>query len=198
MSDETKTENAGGGLRSAGLFFWDFFKVLVIAALIIVPVRWFLFQPFVVTGPSMKPNFHDGDYLIIDELSYHLREPARGEVVVLRYPNDPTQFFIKRLAGLPGERIVIRNNRVEVFSAAYPNGLILAEPYLPKDNVTFGSLDVTLGPGEYYVLGDNRVSSSDSRVWGKLPRRDIIGRVYLRAFPLNQFRLFITPVYSNG
>lgn len=197
MLDETKTEN-GGGLRTVGVFAWDFFKVFAIAALIIVPVRWFLFQPFVVTGPSMKPNFQDGDYLIIDELSYHLREPVRGEVVVLRYPNDPSQFFIKRVIALPGERIVIRENRVEIFNAEHQNGLVLDEPYLPKDNVTFGSVDLTLGESEYYVLGDNRLSSSDSRVWGKLPRRDIIGRVYLRAFPLNKFHLFSTPAYSNG
>lgn len=197
MPQETKQQTPQAE-NTLGTFFFDFLKVFVIAAAIIIPVRWFLFQPFVVTGPSMKPNFQDGDYLIIDELSYRLREPARGEVIVLRFPNDPSQFFIKRLVGLPGERVVIESGRVVIYNSENTDGLPLDESYIPADVPTYGAVDIRLGTQEYYVLGDNRLASSDSRVWGRLPGKDIIGRVYVRAFPLNKFRVFLTPVYSSG
>ena len=105
-------------IGSIGLFIFDFLKVFVIAMAIIIPVRWFLFQPFVVTGDSMRPNFQDGNYLIIDELTYHLRQPERGEVIVLKFPNDTSQYFIKRIVGLPGERIVIDGGHVTIYNTA--------------------------------------------------------------------------------
>ncbi|KKW23377.1 MAG: Signal peptidase I [Parcubacteria group bacterium GW2011_GWA2_51_12] len=177
-------------LSAIGLFAFDFLKVFIIAVAIIIPIRWFLFQPFVVTGDSMRPNFHNGNYLIIDELTYRFRSPDRGEVVVLRFPNDPSQFFIKRLIGLPGERVVIDNGRVTVFNEDNPNGLLLEEGYLPNQNITFGNVDRTLGETEYFVMGDNRLSSSDSRIWGPLPREDIVGRVYIRVFPVKDFEFY--------
>ena len=177
-------------LSAIGLFAFDFLKVFIIAVAIIIPIRWFLFQPFVVTGDSMRPNFHNGNYLIIDELTYRFRSPDRGEVVVLRFPNDPSQFFIKRLIGLPGERVVIDNGRVTVFNEDNPNGLLLEEGYLPNQNITFGNVDRTLGETEYLVMGDNRLSSSDSRIWGPLPREDIVGRVYIRVFPVKDFEFY--------
>ena len=177
-------------LSAIGLFAFDFLKVFIIAVAIIIPIRWFLFQPFVVTGDSMRPNFHNGNYLIIDELTYRFRSPDRGEVVVLRFPNDPSQFFIKRLIGLPGERVVIDNGRVTVFNEDNPNGLLLEEGYLPNQNITFVNVDRTLGETEYFVMGDNRLSSSDSRIWGPLPREDIVGRVYIRVFPVKDFEFY--------
>ena len=173
-----------------GLFALDFLKVFVIAVAIIIPIRWFLFQPFVVTGDSMRPNFLNGNYLIIDELTYHFRDPGRGEVVVLRFPNDPSQFFIKRIVGLPGERVVIDNGRVTVYNGANPEGVRLDESYLPNQNITFGNIDRTLSEEEYFVMGDNRLSSSDSRIWGPLPREDIVGRVYIRVFPVKDFDFY--------
>lgn len=181
------------GLSALRLFVFDFVKVFVIAVAIIVPIRWFLFQPFVVTGDSMLPNYEDGNYLIIDEITYRFREPQRGEVVVMRFPNDRSQFFIKRLVGLPNERIVIENGRVVIFTGQEPKGQVLAEGYLPLDNTTFGNIDRKLGPQEYFVLGDNRLSSSDSRIWGSLPRQNIVGRVYVRVFPLKEFGIFNLP-----
>lgn|SRR3989338_851764 len=185
-----------GLLGAVGLFIFDFFKVFIIAIAIIVPVRWFLFQPFVVTGDSMRPNFHDGNYLIIDEISYRLREPARGEVVVLRFPNDPSQFFIKRIIGLPGERIVIEKGKVKIYSQTYSEGLVLNEEYLPNNDSTYGNIDFKLGGDEYFVLGDNRLSSSDSRIWGPLERKYVVGRVYIRVLPVGDFSLFSVPAYS--
>lgn len=176
------------------LFVLDFIKVFVIAVAIIIPIRWFLFQPFVVTGDSMLPNYQDGNYLIIDEISYRFREPMRGEVVVLRFPGDPSQFFIKRLVGLPNERVVIEGGHVTVYDGSKEQ--VLDEEYLPNNNLTYGNIDRRLGADEYLVLGDNRLSSSDSRVWGPLKRKDIVGRVYVRLFPLKEFDFFAPPRYD--
>lgn len=183
--------------RAIGIFIFDFLKVFVIAVAIIIPVRWFLFQPFVVTGDSMRPNFHDGNYLIIDELSYRLRSPSRGEVVVLRSPGSPSEFFIKRIVGMPGERVVVENGHVTIFEKGSIQGRVLSEEYLPQQNLTYGNVDRQLGESEYFVLGDNRLSSSDSRMWGPLKRQDIIGRAYLRVFPVSNFQVFSAPNYQQ-
>ena len=185
-----------GNWHAWGSFIFDFLKVFVVAVAIIIPVRWFLFQPFVVTGDSMRPNFQDGNYLIIDELTYHLRPPERGEVIVLRFPEDPSQFFIKRIIGLPNERIVINDTHVTIYNSANPNGLELDESYLPSNNITYGNIDETLGPNQYFVLGDNRLSSSDSRVFGAFDRSYIVGRVLFRLFPTNEISKFSAPSYS--
>ncbi len=202
MELETQTNKSNkqqsSSFQAISLFVFDFLKVFVVAVAIIIPIRWFLFQPFVVTGDSMRPNFEDGNYLIIDELTYRLREPARGEVVVLRFPNDPSQFFIKRIVGLPNERIVIENGQVKLYNDQNPEGTVLEEPYLSSNNITYGNIDRKLGASEYFVLGDNRLSSSDSRVWGELPRRYVVGRVYLRVFPVKEFEIFSTsPTYQT-
>lgn len=173
------TEKPKGQIR---MFLSDFFKIFIIALVIIIPVRWFLFQPFVVTGDSMRPNFHNDDYLIIDELTYRFKAPARGDVIVLRFPNDPSQFFIKRIVGLPGDRIMIENGHVTIYDEKDPNGVTLDESYLPSNNITYGNVNVTLTSDEYYVLGDNRLASSDSRIWGPLGRKFIVGRVLFRLY----------------
>ena len=181
---------------AVGLFALDFIKVFIIAVAIIVPIRWFLFQPFVVTGDSMRPNFQDGDYLIIDEISYRFREPHRGDVIVLRFPNDESQFFIKRIIGLPNDRVVIENGKVKIYNSEHSQGFVMEEQYLPSNNLTYGNLDLTLDKDDFFVLGDNRLSSSDSRIWGTLPQRDIVGRVFLRIFPLPRLQAFSPPVYN--
>src|SRR3989344_539573 len=161
-----ETQRPEEGYEPLRYFFFDFLKVFVMAVAIIIPVRWFLFQPFVVTGDSMRPTFHDGNYLIIDELTYRFREPARGEVVVMRFPRDPSQYFIKRIVGLPGEHIVIKEGRVTIHNGEHPEGLTLEEPYLASQSITHGNIERKLASDEFFVLGDNRLSSSDSRVWG--------------------------------
>lgn len=186
----------GSSFESISLFVFDFLKVFLIAVAIIIPVRWFLFQPFVVTGDSMLPNFQDNNYLIIDELSYRLRPPHRGEVIVMRFPPDPSKFFIKRIVALPGERILIESGKVKIFNEQYPDGTSLDESYLPQKNITYGNVDRSLGMDEFFVLGDNRLSSSDSRIWGTLPRKDIIGRVYIRLFPVQKLDIYSQPEYK--
>lgn len=164
-------------------------EIALIALGAVFIVRHFLVQPFLVSGASMMPNFQNGDYLMIDELTYRVREPQRGEVVVFRYPNDTTTFFIKRIVGLPGDHLVVSENKVEV------NGKKLDESYISKNVSTQGSVDTTLKPGEYFVMGDNRPYSFDSRSWGILPKEDIVGIARLRLWPVQDFTVFAAPNY---
>ena len=168
-------------MRNILVFFWETAKIIIIALLIVVPIRYFVFQPFFVKGQSMEPAFENGDYLIIDELSYRFRNPERGEVVVFKYPNDPSQRYIKRIIGLPGETVEIQAGKITIISAKGEEPL--NEEYLPASVLTLGDTKMTLGAKEYFVLGDNRLASSDSRRWGSLPKEDIIGRVIIRAWP---------------
>jgi signal peptidase I len=184
-----------GGMKKALLFFWEIAKIVIIALAIVVPIRYFLFQPFFVKGQSMEPNYETGDYLIIDELSYRIRSPERGEVIVFKYPHDITQRYIKRLIGLPGETVEIKNGQVTIYKTDSTTQILNESNYLAADVLTIGDLKVTLAANEYFVLGDNRPVSSDSRRWGVVPRADIIGRVYLRAWPLNVAEKIPLPTY---
>lgn len=172
-------------VKKIALEIWDIIKFLAPIIVIVFVVRTYIAQPFIVDGESSSPNFHTGHYLIIDELSYRFREPARGEVIVLRYPLQPSRFFLKRIIGLPGERVVIKDGKVFIYNTEHPNGYVLDEPY--QKQVTFPAgpyRDVTLGAEQYFVMGDNRSGSDDSRMWGILPRNDIMGHVLLRLFPI--------------
>src|SRR3989344_1501738 len=161
--------------------FWrDFLRFIIISAIIIIPVRTWVAQPFLVRGASMEPTFEDGEYLIIDELTYHFRSPERGEVLVFRYPQDPSKFFIKRIVGLPGETIEIRDNKI--FLVKGEEKIRLEEPFLEQALTTPDGV-VKLGEEEYFMLGDNRLFSSDSRKWGNLDGDLIIGKVLLRLWP---------------
>lgn len=168
------------------VFFTELFKVLILGAFAVVAIRYFIFKPFVVKGASMEPNFHEKEYLIIDEVSYRLREPHRADIVVLRNQGvDDRDYFLKRIIGLPGERVVISSGRVRVFNVENPGGMYLDESlYLAPSVLTFGEIDVTLAEDMYYVLGDNRPASLDSRRIGPVPRKDIVGRAFFRGWPL--------------
>ncbi|MFH1509730.1 MAG: signal peptidase I [Candidatus Nealsonbacteria bacterium] len=174
-------------------FLWEITKIVLIALIIVLPIRYFLFQPFFVDGQSMDPSFEDGDYLIVDELSYRLRVPERGEVVVFNYPKDPSQRYIKRIIGLPGETIEITNGKIYITDTEGRIELNESE-YLPSTYTT-GSINVNLDEKEYFVLGDNRSASSDSRRWGTLPRKNIIGQVFLRAWPIASLSKISAPDY---
>ena len=194
-----------GGFASSLLFIWDFLKVILVALVIILPIRYFIFQPFIVSGSSMVPNFQNGQYLIIDELSYRFHNPARGDVLVLKYPKDPKQYFIKRVIGLPGEKVGIDNGQVTIYNSDHPHGFVLDESYLPSQGLSFphnstivgGKHIITLASNEYFMMGDNRLASSDSRDWGPLTRDGIVGKVFIRALPLSQFKAFSTPTYNS-
>lgn len=174
-----------GFFRTLGHEVWEFSKIVLISLAIVLPIRMFVAQPFIVRGASMEPNFEDGEYLIVDELSYLLREPARGEVIVFRYPEDPSQFFIKRIIGLPGETVVIEGGSVEIKNDTDSGGFVLDESYLSDTIVTVPDSTATLEEHEYFVMGDNRMESSDSRRWGTLGDEFLIGRAFLRLWPLS-------------
>jgi signal peptidase I len=151
-------------------------EILVIFLLFILPIRLFLFEPFFVKGDSMEPNFHSWDYLIIDKLTYLYRLPQRGEVVVFKPPFDNNIYYIKRIIGLPNERIVIDESKIIIYNKKNPQGLVLNEPYV-ANHYTPGLIDVQLKDDEYFVLGDNREVSYDSRKWGPLKKERIVGKV---------------------
>lgn len=166
----------------------EIIKFSLIALLIVIPIRMFVAQPFIVSGASMEDTFHNNEYLIVDQLSYHLDDPARGDVAIFRYPVDPSKFFIKRVIGIPGDTVIIDGNEVTIKNETNPDGFVLDEPYV--DTMTpNGYHEETLGDGEYYVLGDNRDHSSDSRVWSILPEEYIMGRALVRLFPPSEFDL---------
>jgi len=194
FSRKREGENPNPKKAALGLLF-ELIQVFAISLAIIIPVRYFLIQPFYVKGASMEPNFFDHEYLIIDELSYRFHTPVRGDIVVLRYPNDPKQFFIKRVVGLPGETVEISGGHVKIFNDAHPNGTVLdVKAYLDQDTQT--TRTVTLKSDEYYVLGDNRIASLDSRYFGPIKRDMVVGRVWLRGWPLDRWRLFESPNYQ--
>ncbi|MFZ2803963.1 MAG: signal peptidase I [Patescibacteria group bacterium] len=177
-------------------FVFELVQVLAISLAIIIPVRYFLIQPFYVKGASMEPNFYDHEYLIIDELSFRFHQPQRGDIIVFRYPVDPKQFFIKRVIGLPGETVEIANGQVKIYNTAHPNGVVLDETSYLTQDYTATTRTVTLKSDEYFVLGDNRIESLDSRYFGPVNQSLIIGRVWLRAWPLDRWNLFNDPNYS--
>jgi signal peptidase I len=181
-------------IKETALFVWEVIKIVALALIIVIPVRYFLFQPFVIQGSSMEPNFHDGDYLIVNELSKNLGPFVRGQVVVFKYPLDPSKRFIKRIIGLPGDTVQTKDNHVFIIKDGKTTQLDESK-YIPASTRIPSFGPVTVPDGEYYVLGDNREFSSDSHEWGMLPRANIIGSVLFRLWPLNQLAKIEKPVY---
>jgi signal peptidase I len=161
---------------------------MLLIVVVVIPIRVFVVSPFVVDGESMHPTFENLDYLVIDELLYNFKAPARGDVIVFRYPGNPSIFYIKRVIGLPGETVSINHGVITIIGATGAR-TALAEPYIVNEDATY-TKDVSLNAGEYFVMGDNRPNSSDSRVWGPLPKKDIIGRVDLRLLPVSKSGFF--------
>jgi signal peptidase I len=233
--------------RNLKTFFIETIEVVLIALAIVLPIRYFLIQPFIVYGQSMEPSFLDKDYLVVDELSFRLRPIKRGEVVIFEAPSELTiaategnkkinikgllslsfiniprvernkiidfdhkpgyllaakiyttssTFFIKRIIGLPGERVTIKNGTVTVYNSEFPDGFVLNESYLSNTVKTVSDIDTTLPPQQYFVMGDNRMNSYDSRSWGPLNGKAIVGRVWLRVWPINHAAAFNTNPYS--
>lgn len=139
----------------------------------------------------MEPSFYEGEYLIVDEISYRFKEFERGDVVVLKYTNKgESEFLIKRIIGLPGEEIVINNGRVLIKNEENSDGFYLEEDYLFENIETFGNIRENLSSDNYFILGDNRPNSLDSRYFGPIAKDQIVGRVFLRGYPFDKFTLF--------
>jgi signal peptidase I len=201
----------GGQIKIGSIYFFmlqkgkDFIKetifIVVLSLAVVLPIRAFIAQPYIVSGASMDDTFHNGNYLIVDEISYRFEEPKRGEVIVFKVPQaglalqnlpeNKTVYYIKRIIGLPGEKIQVRGDSIKIFNEQNPEGIILEEPYINLENLLNSPLidlnrEITLGDEEYFVMGDNRHNSSDSRIWGALPRENIIGKAFIRLFPFNK------------
>ncbi len=185
-------------LKNFFSFVFELIKIVVISLVIIIPIRYFLIQPFYVKGASMEPNFHDHEYLIIDEISYRFKDPGRGDIIVFRYPVNPQEYFIKRIVALPGEKVQIKDGQVLIYNDVSLDGKVLDESYLSDGIKTYSLSDkiVNLGEDEYFVLGDNRNSSKDSRSFGTVNESFIIGKVLLRGWPFDRINLFSAPEYQ--
>ena len=160
---------------------------IIIAFGIVLPFRIYIAEPYLVDGRSMDPTFATGDYLIVDKLSYELGTPKRNSVIVFRYPNDPSKSFIKRIIGLPGETVVMKDNAVRIINAENPEGFIIDQSYVTHTSPA--SFEKKLAGDEYFVMGDNRAESFDSRFWGPLPKKYILGKPIVRLWPISQIGL---------
>lgn len=190
--EEIPNESEQGVASKIASFFLELIKIALLAGLTIGLVRYFLFKPFYVKGQSMEPNFYEHDYLIIDEISYRFRTPVRGEIIVFRSPVNE-DYYLKRVVGLPGERVKIEDNKIVIFNLENPQGLVVNETYLNES--TTGSVNITLTNDQYFVMGDNRDASYDSRRFGPIEKNAIVGKVWLRGWPFNRLSTFSNPSY---
>ncbi|TSD02614.1 MAG: signal peptidase I [Parcubacteria group bacterium Athens0714_16] len=185
-----ETENFNEKILSPekkGGFIKDIITVVLLVVFIVIPIRVFIAQPFVVFGESMSPTFENGDYLIVDQISYRFNAPQRQQVIIFKYPNDTTKFFIKRIIGLPNETVEIVGSEIFIKNTEHPGGFKLDETYIA--NGGNNNMTKTLGNSEYFVVGDNRNASSDSRIWGPLDKKFIVGRTFLQLLPINRIGL---------
>ena len=164
--------------------FWELVRFALIAIAVVIPIRVFIAQPFIVSGSSMVPTFQNGQYLIVDELTYRFENPSRGDVIIFRYPNDPSKFFIKRIIGLPNETVDIKGGEVTIKNTEHPDGFKLEQPYVQNHSNDVFHFNVK--SNEYFVMGDNRPASSDSRYWGAVPKDLLVGRAFIRLLPVNK------------
>lgn len=173
--------------RKLWLWFLDFAETIVIALAIFVIMYRFLFQPHEVKGNSMYDNYHDGEYLLTDKISYRFHLPQRDDVVIFKAPKNEDYDYIKRIIGLPGDQIKIESGRVYVNNqlldeSGYLGPSVMTQPgYFSREGI-----NITVTDDNYYVLGDNRNNSSDSRDWGLVPKTNIIGKAWLRYWPITK------------
>lgn len=168
----------------------EILKFVLIALAIVIPIRLYVTQPFIVSGRSMDPTFISGQYLIVDQLTYHFREPKREDVIIFHYPLAPKTYYIKRIIGLPGETLSVKDGKITIINADNPRGILLDDLHVVGDHRTRDTFTTTLNDDEYFVMGDNRGESSDSRIWGPLERKYIVGRPFLSLFPITRISVF--------
>lgn len=168
----------------------EWVQVIIVALVVALPIRFFIAEPFIVQGASMDPTFSTGQFLIVDRVTYRFENPSRGDVIVFEYPNNPSVYYIKRIIGLPGETVRIKNGKVFITDQQHPKEFELTEPYIDSSHISTDTSSQTLGSTQYFVMGDNRAQSSDSRIWGPLDKHFIVGRPFVRLVPLNTISVF--------
>jgi signal peptidase I len=191
MDDDKNIENS----EKKGSTFGEFLRYAIIAMLIVVPFRIYIAQPYIVSGSSMDPTFKDGDYLIVDQLSKRFSLPERNSVLIIKYPLNTKKFFIKRLIAFPNEQVSIKDGVVTVINEQNPEGVVIDSSFVAfekKDNFY-----LELGENEFFVMGDNRAGSSDSRIWGPLPKENIVGKPILRLLPVNNISINPGLIYTK-
>jgi signal peptidase I len=192
---EPNTANNKDNKASFLTSLFEWIKVIVIALIISIPIRVFIAEPFIVDGASMDPSFATGQFLIVDRLTYRFENPKRGDVIVFRYPNNPSTYYIKRIIGLPEEVVNINGGVISIIKQT-KNGILasstitIKEPYIKDSHRSYEDFNAVLKPDEYFVMGDNRSESSDSRIWGPLEKRLIIGRPALRLLPITKLSVY--------
>ncbi len=184
MEEQNQEIKAEIATKTTKESFWELVRFAILAILIVLPIRIFIAQPFIVSGASMYPTFHDSEYLIIDEISYILGEPKRNDVVVFKYPKDTKKFFIKRIIGLPGETVDVNGEEVTITNKENKEGFKLDQSYVENKSNTTGHY--VLEDDEYFVMGDNRSASSDSRYWGPVKKNLLVGRALVRLLPISK------------
>ena len=189
MKEENNT------LHTIAEFIWEMIKTAVTVVIIVYLIKTYVFQLFIVDGQSMEPTLHHNEMLLVDKLSYHIRKPYRGEIIVFQKPHETTNInFIKRIIGLPGEKVTIRDNSIYVTANGVESKI--NESYLPIDIITNGEHEYTVGPDEVFVLGDNRTNSQDSRVIGAIKYDLIVGKALFTYWPINESTWLFTPDYN--
>jgi signal peptidase I len=176
-------------LERGFVWFFDVGRVVILIAIAVVVFYYSTGQFFVVSGISMDSSLTDGEWLAISKINHYLRDIKRGEVVVFHFPGTRDDKYIKRIIGLPGEKVEVKNGSVFI------NNIKLHEGYLDKGETTEGKVEMHLEEGEYFVLGDNRDQSNDSRAWGSLPKEEIIGQAVFVVYPFKNRRSIIVPGY---
>jgi signal peptidase I len=197
-TDSNNSSDQPSNLKKFFEFLWEIAKVVIISLAIIIPVRMFVVQPFIVEGASMSPNFYDGEYLVVDEISSHFSDLKRGEVVIFHPPKQQDVYYIKRIIGLPGETVEFKDSSIYIYNSTHTEGIKLNEnDYLADSEIDSNQRQkVTLNNNEYFLVGDNRNNSYDSRRFGPVTLDRIKGRVMVRAYPFNRFTYFKTPAYN--
>lgn len=181
--------------KAVGAIF-DFLQGIVVILAIMVMIYLFIMSPQEINGASMEPNFHNGQYILTNKIEYKLREPKRGDVVIFKSPRNKDIDYIKRIIGEPGDRVMLKAG------SYYVNGTRLNEPYLtPNTYISAGNYlreeyEVTIPKGQYFVSGDNRGHSSDSREFGPIPKDDFIGKAFFRYWPFSEVGVITAPSYS--
>lgn len=175
-------------------YIYEIIKTVIVILVIALVIRTFLIQPFVVDGNSMEPTFHNAEYLMVEKVHYTLSTPQRGDIIVFKYPLNPSLNYVKRVIGLPGDRVVIANGKVVIFNNDHTEGLTLDETYLSASQLTRVNGDGrerswVVAPDSFFVMGDNRDHSDDSRSWGLVPKANVVGKVWVTVYPVNEFGL---------